>query len=214
MRAKAVRKARRVPALVAASTASAGALAVLARAARSRGLRPLDEAVRLWFREHRHPAARLLARGGDAAGKAAVLVPVATAIAGLLVRRRGLRSAAMLPLAPLAATAVQRALKPLVRAPRPPRAVREGKTAPSFPSGHAAASASLAWTLARVAAPGGVAPRVALGALAVLWPAVASAAKLYRERHWLTDVLGGLAVGAAITAAIAAIDAPSRPSPG
>ena len=212
MRKSVTRKRRRVRALLGASAAGAGAVAALAKAARAGDLRAIDEAVRVWFRDHRHPAARRLAKVGNFVGKAAVLVPMSLAIAGAIARRRGFRPAAIVTLAPLAATLIQRALKPLVKGPRPPRAVREGRTASSFPSGHAAASSSLAWTLSYVLAKERLAPRTALLLLAVLGPAVPSGAKLYAERHWLTDVLGGLAAGAAITAAAAALDASGRPA--
>jgi undecaprenyl-diphosphatase len=204
---------RRRPALLGISAAGAGLVAALARAARNRDLRAWDEAVRVWFRDHPHPAARRVAAGGNVLGKAAVLVPLSTAVAGWIAWRRGLRSGAVVPLAPLAATVLQRTLKPLVKGPRPPRAVREGKTGPSFPSGHAAASSSLAWTLSYVLARERLAPRTVLWILAVLGPAVAGGSKLYDERHWLTDILGGLAAGAAIAAATAALhDATRNPA--
>jgi undecaprenyl-diphosphatase len=92
------------------------------------------------------------------------------------------------------------AVKDLVHRPRPPAAILlRPVTGPSFPSGHATQAVAVHGMLAALAA--ATIPRwagkVAAWAAAVVIVGVVAVSRLYLGAQWLTDVLGGLALGAA-----------------
>jgi undecaprenyl-diphosphatase len=69
----------------------------------------------------------------------------------------------------------------------------------AFPSGHAAYSVTLiACAIVLVRAGVGWAVRVALVTLAVILVAVVGVTRVYLRAHYLTDVLGGIALSLAI----------------
>jgi undecaprenyl-diphosphatase len=148
-----------------------------------------------WPRRRPRGAMRVLERL-SASGPSLAL---SAAAAGAVGWRHG--AAALPVLAGAAATHVlQRALRQVVARPRP-LAGRLAKRNPSFPSGHAARASAILGLLAFVGAREELAP----GALT--YPAAAAAslgaglARVRRGRHWPTDVLGGLGLGAAVAAA-------------
>jgi PAP2 superfamily protein len=88
--------------------------------------------------------------------------------------------------------------------PRKPPPGRHSPTEPAFPSGHALQTAGVAWTTAYVLVREGIAPPGAVVPLALLLPAVSGMVKLWRDRHWFTDVIGGYLLGATLAASGAA----------
>ncbi|HEY0970057.1 MAG TPA: phosphatase PAP2 family protein [Gemmatimonadales bacterium] len=125
----------------------------------------------------------------------------ACALAALAVaRRRGPATALPVLVAAQIGNSAHGLVKYRVERPRPLTARLTGKHTPSFPSGHAARGAAMAGILAYVAAREGVlAPRASLS----LGTAVALAGgggRLYVDRHWATDALGGWGLGAAVAA--------------
>lgn len=82
--------------------------------------------------------------------------------------------------------------------PRPPRALVETATA-SFPSGHAAyAVAFVACAVVLLRSGHSVAARTAAVALAIALAAFVGLSRIYLRAHYLSDVLGGLALGAVV----------------
>lgn len=144
----------------------------------------------------RHAVAEAL---GGITGHAPTIV--AGALAGLAVgwRRGPLPALPVLAAVPLSLGA-HGAIKYTVKRPRPFTARLTGKHTPSFPSGHAARGAAAAVILAYVAAREGVLDgRIALplgGALAL----AGGGARVYVDRHWVSDAVGGWALGAAVGA--------------
>jgi undecaprenyl-diphosphatase len=111
------------------------------------------------------------------------------------------------------------AMKVALARPRPPLGVRLMHVGGfAFPSGHATASAAVYAMLAIVLTRRGlgqVAPFVA----ATIIVAIVGASRIYLGVHWLTDVLGGWALGLAWTSAVAIVvlllpRAPTRPVTG
>lgn len=118
-----------------------------------------------------------------------------------MARRLGPRAGAAVPLASVAATITEKALKREVGRRRPSGARSSSPTRESYPSGHATVCAATGATLVYVLAREKVIDAFP-GALVVgAGTATVAAAKLFREDHWLTDILGGLALGLEIAAA-------------
>ncbi len=94
-------------------------------------------------------------------------------------------------------------LKTLYDRPRPPRHLVDEITA-AFPSGHAVAGSVVAISLVIVLVPPGRARRNLEMAAAAFAFAMAGS-RIYLGAHWLTDVCGGVALGAACAVGGAAL---------
>lgn len=141
-------------------------------------------------------------------GSNAVIVPTAILIGGFfLVRRKDWRPLALLAAAVTGAVALYDVAKPAIGRTRPPSSIWIGHYGGgAFPSGHATVTvafyAMLALVLSRGASPG----RRSLAWLgAALVALIVGASRVYLGAHWLTDVLGGYALGATWVALLAAI---------
>jgi len=133
-------------------------------------------------------------------GSTAVLIPLAVAIgAWFMWRRKDWKPSGKLALALGGAVAFYDIVKPLVGRVRPPMDDRFLHVSGwSFPSGHATQAVATYGMLALILSAGRpVRARIGLwcaaGAVAVL----VGASRLYLGVHWLTDVLGGWALGTA-----------------
>jgi undecaprenyl-diphosphatase len=144
-----------------------------------------------------------------AVGSAWVVVPVLAIFVAFLVWRRRLRDALLVVLAAAAEEATTQIVKLLVARERPlGAAVSAGGF--SFPSGHAAAAAMLATLLAWYAVTSMRArwQIVALLSLGALWALLMAWSRLALGVHYLTDVLAGLGLGVAVSAAVLSLRRP------
>ena len=186
-------------------TASVGALAALAFGAVTQdvaghdGMAVHDPHVTAWMVAHRAGWLTSVLRVITWLGSTAVIVPLGV-IAGVffVLRRRRWQPLALLAAAVAGAVSLYDIVKPLIGRPRPPPAIWIGHySGAAFPSGHAAQSVAFYAMLAIVLG-AGRSPR----AKTVLWSAAALVAlavggsRIYLGAHWLTDVLGGYALGA------------------
>jgi undecaprenyl-diphosphatase len=153
----------------------------------------VDGGVRDILREHRHALVEAVMHAVSTLGTAAVLVPLIGLVSCLAWRRCSPRHAFVVPLAMAGAGALQFVAKWAIDRPRPNLAEW------GFPSGHVLSVVVLLGLACYLAAASGMA-RVwrgllcAVSAVAVLAVAVS---RLYLDVHWLSDVLGGFAVGIA-----------------
>jgi membrane-associated phospholipid phosphatase len=132
-------------------------------------------------------------------GAAAVLVPlILVAGLGWRWRRGSWRPLALLGGAAAGAWAVQVAVKQLVERPRPPAGLAlSHATGFAFPSGHATDAAAVYGMLAVLLARSGRRAASAAALLAAVGViALVGLSRLYLGVHWLTDVVGGVGIGA------------------
>jgi membrane protein DedA with SNARE-associated domain/membrane-associated phospholipid phosphatase len=161
----------------------------------------LDPPVQAFFVAHREAWLTHLMRAVTDLGGAALLIPLAVG-AGLLWRwRTGIwRPLLLLASAYAGAWLLQISVKQLTHRPRPPAALAlDAFSGYAFPSGHATDAAAVYGMLAALLAAS--TPRwsrkVTVWAVAAGLVLLVGLSRVYLGGHWLTDVLGGFALGAA-----------------
>lgn len=197
-----------------ACTITAGLLAALAVGALTEevlghyGLARADAHVTAWLVAHRTDWLTNVLRVVTWLGSLAVIIP-AGVLAGLFFVLRGHR---WWPVAVLASTiagavGLYNIVKHLVGRPRPPPAIWIGHfSGASFPSGHAAQSVACYLTLAVLVSVGrSLRVKIAVYGVAALVVVIVGGSRIYLGAHWLTDVLGGYALGAAWVAMVLAV---------
>jgi undecaprenyl-diphosphatase len=158
-----------------------------------------DRPVLEWFARHREPWLTTTMRIVTVAGSSGFLIPLVLTIgASYWWRRRTSRPLSLLAAAYAGAYLLSQAIKTLTARARPPAGLAAGHfPGHAFPSGHATQAAAVYGMLAVVLA--SRTPRwrrkVAVWAAAVLTVTVVGITRLYLGAHWLTDVLGGWALG-------------------
>ena len=202
-------------ALVAAAVGGVSALVGAGLARSGRGpTHPLDRHVRrsflaawrdrvprtAWWSGGRHTRRHALNEAlGGLAGQWLTLAGGAAAAAAV-ARRAGVRPALpVLATVPLGLGA-HAALKYAIRRPRPMTARLTGKHTPSFPSGHAARGVAAAGIIGYVAVREGVMPTGVALPLATGIALAGGASRVYVDRHWATDAIGGWGLGLAAAA--------------
>ena len=166
----------------------------------------IDQSLLAWVDAHRTPALTSVMRGVTWLGSAAVLYPATFIVAVYWWRRdRRWEAAATLAASLLGSTVFYNVFKQITERPRPPaQTALATYTNWSFPSGHATQSAAFFAMLIVL---------ISFRKRAQPWqPAIATAvviavgaSRIYLGAHWLTDVLGGYALGGAWASLVAAI---------
>lgn len=150
-----------------------------------------------WLHVHSESSLISVMKAATWAGNSAFLALLTLAVAVYLLRRRRIDEAVLLCIAAVGIEILNGGLKLLFHRPRPALAYVHLDTY-SFPSGHAAASAAIYavvfYLLARQASRAG---RIALAIGYVALVAAVGFSRLYLEVHYLSDVLAGVALGAA-----------------
>ncbi len=157
-----------------------------------------------------HALQNLRTPPGDAAmivftelGDTAVVIVVTGVVFLWFAGKRAWRTAFYWLAAIAGASALNTAIKVALHRPRPGEQLYDGWSAFSFPSGHSTVNivlyGFLAFLIGRELRPAGRLP-VALGA--ALLVLLIAFSRLYLGAHWLSDVIGGLAFGAAWLAAL------------
>jgi undecaprenyl-diphosphatase len=198
---------RRLPvAFVGAGVGATAGFVWLARSVNAHDTQRLDGRARKTFPKRRRRGTRIVAQGIEPLGKWWGQMPVAAALTALTWRTRGRHAALPIAGASASAAALAWILERAMPRREPPPG-RHSPTEPAFPSGHALQVSALALTAAYVFRQEYHTPRTATASLAVLLPVASGLAKLYLDKHWFTDVLGGYLLGVAVAApAVAAYD--------
>ena len=169
------------------------------------GLALTDPHVTAWVVAHRTGWLTAVLRAVTWLASIVVIIPVALIVAIFFVwRRRRWGPLALLTAAIAGAAASYTIIKAAVGRPRPPPAIWIGHfSGAAFPSGHAAQSVACYAMLAVILGAGRSArAKTALWSAAVLIALIVGASRIYLGAHWLTDVLGGYALGALLVAVI------------
>ena len=209
------RSPRRIAATAAAGVLGGAAFGAMALASARRTVEPADRKIHAQMRRglaeaEITDAAEAAAPRVDAAGKWWVYTPAAMLAAGAVLlapprrsRRPRVAGAAAIVLVP----AVVSALSPLLDEwlPQPPVGPRRRPLDhPVFPSGHAFRTTAVAMTTAYVIAREEVLPGGLVFPAASLASAVIGIARLVREKHLASDVLGGWAAGVTVASILLA----------
>jgi membrane-associated phospholipid phosphatase len=161
----------------------------------------IDQPVARFFVGHREAWLTRLLQDLTNLGSIRILVPVIVVVGvGWWLRQRTWRPLGLLAAAYTGADLAFNAVKELVHRPRPPAEILlKPVTGPGFPSGHATQAVAVYGTLAALAAATTTswARKVTAWALTVVITGAVAVSQLYLGAHWLTDILGGLALGAA-----------------
>jgi undecaprenyl-diphosphatase len=160
----------------------------------------LDVAVRDWIVAHQSPTAVRVFTAITDAGQPRWLYAVAVGGAAFLWRRGHRRVSMRCVAVPLVAMAVYESVKRIYARARPPGIGGLTEGAFSFPSAHSTASAAVCASLAYVFWREGFVGRATALSFAFGIPAVIGISRLYLDRHWTTDVLGGWSAGYLIAA--------------
>jgi len=132
----------------------------------------------------------------DFVGSTVVAAPIMLIVAAYLMWRRRWEALGYWILAMVASQLLIGPVKVLYERPRPPLPLVE-TTSFSFPSGHAVVGAAIAISLVIVLVPAGP-KRRNLEILAGLFAVLMGMSRVYLRAHWMTDVVAGAALGAAV----------------
>jgi membrane-associated phospholipid phosphatase len=168
----------------------------------------VDPKFTMWVTAHRMGSLTAAMKALTWLGSTAVILPLGLALGGWpLLRRRDWRPITTLAAALGAAVVTYDIVKPLVGRARPPATLWIGHfTGSAFPSGHATqAVAFYAMAAIVVGARASNRRRAVAWALATAVGVIVGFSRLYLGAHWLTDVLGGYALGVAWVALVTAV---------
>lgn len=172
-----------------------------------------DVAVYHFLRALRTPWADRFFVAVTELGDGFMVLVMSVAILAWLVWRRAWRATAYWLAGMLSANLLVAGLKLALRVPRP-IALYESWSAYSFPSGHATMSVVF-WGLVSVFVAREIDARRRpwVFAASALLASMIAFSRLYLGAHWLSDVLGGLALGTALVALLAVAYLRHRPAP-
>lgn len=172
-----------------------GVLAVTAR--RVDALHDLDSAAALWAHRNDGPGTRQVLNVITSLATTQSVAVIAIVVGALeLIRVRSWTIPAFLAVVTLGDSLVTNAIKEVVARARPAIEPAAATLGPSFPSGHSSTAAAFFAALALLAGRRRTAhAKAALAGLAVGVAVAVACSRVMLDLHWVTDVVGGLALG-------------------
>lgn len=146
----------------------------------------------------RHLGAKYVGRLGDSLA----YVPLGV-LSRLVLPRLGVRGGGMVLAAAGTVGVGRHAFRWMMPRLRPPTHLLKSNFFASYPSGHATGASAVGLTLAHVLVDQGRARALPAFGLALGATAAVGVARVVRDAHWATDVVGGLFAGTAVYAAAA-----------
>ena len=183
--------------------AASAVFAAVARRVSSARNEPLDQHVRDWTRGHQSAVLDVAVRPVTLLSIPILVVSMTTALALWLRREKRPAAARAVMLTPVVAAVAAEVLTRWLALRNPPHAgdSPHGEVKdPSFPSGHTIGVTAEGLSIAYILLHEDLGPPAAVAAL-IAWPVVVGATRVYRDRHWLSDVVGGWIAGAGVAAA-------------
>ena len=172
-----------------------------------------DDSVRDVIQPARNPALDLAARPVTVLSIPIVVVSATAALVWWLHHEGRNEAAFAVAFAPVAAASLGQGFTSFLHQQRnpPDKADAPSGTAveASFPSGHTAGVTAEALSIAYILQNEGLSSAPILAALAG-WPLLVGITRVYRDRHWASDVLAGWIAGTAVAAASALLYAGLR----
>lgn len=162
-----------------------------------------DGRLRRHFPKRRNRVTATVVRTLGYTGKPYVHGIVAALIAHYLSQHAAREAGRAVNLASTLAATTSKTLDWVIEKRFPPPG-RHSVTEPSFPSGHTLETAAVALTTAYVVWREGKGDAWIAFPIAIAVPLASGAGRLYLDRHWATDILGGLCAGISIAAVCAA----------
>lgn len=183
------------------AVSSISAFVCVANAVGSGAARTVDETFRRRIARSHSPALDSLSSVVTGLTSPALLIASSFMVA-FAARRRGVHVWLPILSAPFAAMVIGRAFTEFLPQQNAPEG-KDGRPEPSFPSGHTTGATTEAFTIAYVLRRNGAIGDVAAATIALL-PFVGGVNRLYRDRHWTSDIVAGWTAGATIATALAA----------
>ena len=184
---------------------ASGLFTLIARGVATRTAQRIDEPARDFMQEHRSEGLDVAVKPVTALSLP-LLVASSTAALAYWLKRNDRPAAALATIVtPLVAAAVGQSFTTFLAQRNPPDAQDspDGEvTEPSFPSGHTTGVTAEAFAIGYILAREDLLTPAIATALAA-WPLLVGVTRVYRDRHWTSDVLGGYSAGTAVAAAMA-----------
>jgi undecaprenyl-diphosphatase len=172
-----------------------GVFAIITANVASGAARPVDEALRRRIRRLRSPAFDGVSAVAAVASAPAMLVACSLLVA-FRCWRRGVHVWLPIAASPALAMTAGRCFTEVLPQQYSPGS-KDGEGEPCFPSGHTTGAAAEMFTIACVLRREAIVGWPVAAAIALV-PLAGGVNRLYRDRHWMTDIAAGLSAGTAI----------------
>jgi len=179
--------------------AAGGLFALVARAVATKRSRPHDERVRRWTQARRVHSVDVATKPVTLLSLPALVVTGTITLAAWLKKEDRHAAAIAVALAPVLAMTAGQSFTTFLPQQRPPDNERGNVEEASFPSGHVTGVVAEALTIGYVLSREELVSLRGISLLAA-WPLIVAAARVYRDRHWASDAIGGLLAGTAVAA--------------
>jgi membrane-associated phospholipid phosphatase len=179
---------------------SVSVFAIITANVASGAARPVDEEVRRRIRRLRSPAFDAVSTVATVASAPAILVASSLLVA-FRCRHFGVRVWLPIAASPALAMTAGRCFTEILPQQYSPGGNDRQREA-CFPSGHTTGAAAEMFTIACVLRRERLVSRPIAAAIALV-PLVGGVNRLYRDRHWMTDIAAGLSAGTAIAMLLA-----------
>ncbi|HEX8618401.1 MAG TPA: phosphatase PAP2 family protein [Thermoanaerobaculia bacterium] len=189
----------RAPFFIIAAAGSAAGFWLLARAVARRKTAPVDHEMHERIAVDEDHPVRDVAERVAPIGKWWTYVPVATLAAGYVaLKAEHQAGAAAIVSAAVAAALINKRFDDLLDQPPAPPG-RDTPDHPVFPSGHAFGTSAVALTAAYVLSREELAAAYVVFPIALTLPVISATARLMEEKHWISDIAGGLLAAITLT---------------